>query len=87
MYPFKCNDCRFKDTCLLSMVGKDIDTSHLNNTKVHYLRHQTLCKEGEFSSSMKLIIEGLVMMVNEGPDKRNIIVNIVIIFILSISIL
>lgn len=77
LYPFKCAECRFKETCLLSLVGKDVDTSDLNNTQVHYLRRQTLCKEGEFSSSMKLVIEGLVMVLNEGPDKRNIVVNII----------
>ncbi|MBN2745729.1 MAG: Crp/Fnr family transcriptional regulator [Bacteroidales bacterium] len=76
MYPFRCIDCRFKENCIMSLVGKSTNTYNLNNTQIQYLRRQTLCKEGEFSSSMKLLIEGLAMVLIEGPDKKNLVVNI-----------
>lgn len=76
MMPFNCTDCKFKNTCLMSFIGKEMDSADLNTTQVQYLRRQTLCKEGEFSSSVKLIIEGFVMLLVEGPNKRNIIIDI-----------
>lgn len=56
--------------------NKDIDGENLNTVQVKYLRRQTLCKEGEFSSSIKLIMEGFVMVLVEGPNKKNIIINL-----------
>lgn len=73
---FICHDCKYQSTCLMSFIGKDTDPGNLNTTRVQYLRRQTLCKEGEFSSSIKLIIEGYVMVLVEGPNKKNIIINI-----------
>lgn len=60
----------------MSMVGRNADMYNLKNTQIQYMRRQTLCKEGEFSSSMKLLIEGLAMVLIEGKNKKNLIVNI-----------
>lgn len=60
----------------MSMVGRNSDMYTLKNTQIQYMRRQTLCKEGEFSSSMKLLIEGLAMVLIEGKNKKNLIVNI-----------
>jgi CRP-like cAMP-binding protein len=60
----------------MSMVGRNANLFNLKNTQIQYLRRQTLCKEGEFSSSMKLLIQGLAMVLIEGKDKKNLIVSI-----------
>lgn len=75
--PNGCADCEFISECFMRFMDMpDTKFERLHTTRVKYARRQTLCKEGEFSSSIKLILSGHVLVMVEGPGRKNIIVKI-----------
>ena len=74
--PSKCKNCKHISNCFLNSIEGELGTLDTHTTQVNYLRRQTLCKEGEFSSSIKFLISGYAMVLTEGPNKKNIIIKI-----------
>lgn len=60
----------------MNLVSNEIKSSKMHTDRIRYLRRQTICKDGEFSSGIKLILEGYVKVMLEGPDKKNLIIKI-----------
>jgi len=60
----------------MESVVDNIPPDAIHTARVNYLRGETLCKEGGFSSCVKYILDGYVKVFVEGPDKKNIIVKI-----------
>lgn len=60
----------------MNLVSNEIKSSKMYTDRIRYLRRQTICKEGEFSSGIKLILEGYVKVILEGPEKKNLIIKI-----------
>jgi len=73
---FNCTVCEYQETCLMNLVSNEIKSSKMYTDRIRYLRRQTICKEGEFSSGIKLILEGYVKVMLEGPEKKNLIIKI-----------
>jgi len=57
-------------------IFEDIDSKNIHKAQIKYSRKETLCKEGGFSSSIKLILSGFVKVFIEGPENKNLIVKI-----------
>lgn len=74
--PLTCNNCKHISKCFMGVIDTEIDPEIIHTTQVKYLRRQTICKEGEFSSCIRMIIEGYVMVLAEGPNNKNIIIKI-----------
>lgn len=45
---------------------------------VSFLKGETICKEGGFSSGIKYILDGFVKVYIEGPSRRNIVVKLLV---------
>ncbi|HUS86697.1 MAG TPA: Crp/Fnr family transcriptional regulator [Bacteroidales bacterium] len=60
----------------MELVAEEIDIRNMHTAQVKYLKGETLCKEGGFSSCIKYILDGYVKVFVEGPDKKNIVVKI-----------
>ncbi len=60
----------------MESVIEDIPADSVHTARINYLKGETLCKEGGFSSCVKYILTGYVKVFVEGPDKKNIIVKI-----------
>lgn len=71
-----CQDCEYISACFMNLINEESRSIKIHTAYIRYLRRQTLCKEGEFSSGIRLILEGFVKVLVEGPDIKNIIVKI-----------
>ncbi len=71
-----CQDCEHNTACFMDFVNEESISGKMHTAHIKYLRRQTLCKEGEFPSGVRLILEGFVKVFVEGPDKKNIIIKI-----------
>lgn len=73
----KCTDCEHLSACFMNLISEESRSKKMHTAHIKYLRRQTICKEGDFSSGIKIILEGFVKIHIEGPDKKNIIVKII----------
>ncbi|TFH36845.1 MAG: Crp/Fnr family transcriptional regulator [Bacteroidia bacterium] len=71
-----CLNCKHIEICKMESLIDKTSMESIHTTRVNYLRGETLCKEGGFSSCVKYILDGYVKVFVEGPDKKNIIVKI-----------
>lgn len=71
-----CSECTLDEKCLNKLIPGQPDFEKANKVLVTYLKGEILCKMGGFPSGVKTIIQGFVKLFVEGPEHRNIIVNI-----------
>jgi len=71
-----CKACKYIPDCFMKSMVASVDPGAIHSAQILYLRGETLCKEGGFSSCIKYILKGYVKVFVEGPDKKNIIVKI-----------
>ena len=76
-YLFKtdCKECFFRPHCFIQRVKNVEDFYALQKTHIIYKKRETIIKEGTQVSNILYIIDGLVKVYIEGPDK-NIIIKI-----------
>lgn len=77
-YLFKtnCKECYFRSDCFIQRVKNAEDFHTLKKKHLSYKKRETIIKEGTQVSNILYIIDGLVKVYIEGPDK-NIIIKII----------
>jgi CRP/FNR family transcriptional regulator len=68
-----CNECKYASTCFVRKLVHKEDFSNQNKFHVNYKKGETIIKEGSHISRILYVIDGLVKVYIEGPDKNIII--------------
>jgi CRP/FNR family transcriptional regulator len=72
-----CRNCNSASVCFKKLLPDELDYLDKHKSRVVFSKGETICKEGNFSSGVKFITDGLVKVYIEGPNKRKIIVKLV----------
>ena len=72
-----CKNCNSASVCFKKLSADELDFLNTNKSQVLFSKGETICKEGNFSSGVKYITEGLAKVYIEGSNKRKIIVKLV----------
>lgn len=75
LHKTNCNDCYAKAHCFIQRVQNAEEFLELKKNHITYNKRETIIKEGTGVSNIMYVIDGLVKIYVEGPDK-NIIVRI-----------
>jgi CRP/FNR family transcriptional regulator, polysaccharide utilization system transcription regulator len=70
-----CYDCYARSTCFIQRVKNAEDFYSLQKNHIIYKKRETIIKEGTQVSNILFVMDGLVKIYIEGPDK-NIIIKI-----------
>ncbi|MFA9390524.1 MAG: Crp/Fnr family transcriptional regulator [Prolixibacteraceae bacterium] len=65
-----CNECTKRKNCFIQRVNNAEDFHELKKNHITYKRGETIIKEGTQASNILYIIDGLVKVYIEGPDKN-----------------
>ena len=68
-----CNECDARSDCFIQRIKETEDFYNLKKNHVSYKKRETIIKEGTQVSNIMYIIDGLVKVYIEGPDKNIII--------------
>ena len=70
-----CNDCLHTEICFIQDIEKIDEFYNSEKTHINYNKGETIIKEGSRVSNILYVIEGLVKVYIEGPN-RNIIIKL-----------
>ncbi|HNS17842.1 MAG TPA: Crp/Fnr family transcriptional regulator [Bacteroidales bacterium] len=68
-----CNDCYARSDCFIQKIKKIEEFFNLQKTHIPYNKGETIIKEGSHVTDILYIIDGLVKVYIESPDKNIII--------------
>ncbi len=75
LHKTNCEDCKVRSACFIQRIKKIDDFYKLEKSHITYSKGETIIKEGTQVSHVLYVIDGLVKVYIEGPDK-NIIIKI-----------
>ena len=65
-----CISCNHSSACFKKLLDSELDFVSHNKVQIEYKKGETICKKGDFDTSVFYILDGLVKVSLEGPGDK-----------------
>jgi len=72
-----CKECNKISRCFSKLLPPELEFIDHNKVQVTYTKGEDICKQGAFTSSLIYVVDGLIKLVVEGPNKKSMIFRLV----------